>query len=203
MRCTPMRCTPVRYTPMRYTPVRYTSMRCTPVRCTFEVHTYEMHAREMHAREIHGPSGTRLCARCTPVYVRCTSTRYTSGGCTSVGPSLPVNVYEIYGNFDFRKWVWRFSILALSDTVLICRHKIFFPCLQLLVKYVPESRDQAQCLPYYYFDVIVCDSLVRLCSYHSATSDSTVLHIHQPTSSPARDVTLRAPGWPLPYSVAP
>src|ERR1700734_3877404 len=54
--------------------------------------------------------GARLCARCTPVYVRCTSTRYTppwvhyiSGRCTSVKSSLPVNVYEISGNFDFRK----------------------------------------------------------------------------------------------------
>jgi hypothetical protein len=33
----------------------------------------------------------------------CTSGRYMSGRCTSARFSLPVNMYEIYGNFDFRK----------------------------------------------------------------------------------------------------
>jgi hypothetical protein len=57
--------------------------------------------------------GTRLCAWYTPVNEDarlrsicrrgCTSGRYTSGRCTSTRSSLPVNMYEIYGNFDFRK----------------------------------------------------------------------------------------------------
>jgi hypothetical protein len=52
MKCTLMRCTPVGYTSVRYTLMEYTPMKHTPMRY--------------------------MLVRCTPVYVRCTSTRYTS-----------------------------------------------------------------------------------------------------------------------------
>src|ERR1700722_19428435 len=59
-----------------------------------------MHAREMHACKVYAcVRGARLRGICRR---GCTSGRYTSGRCTSVRSSLPVNVYEVYGNFDFR-----------------------------------------------------------------------------------------------------
>jgi hypothetical protein len=52
----------------------------------------EVHACicKMHVYEIYAAVG-------------CTSPRYTSGRCTSARFSLPVNMHEIYGNFEFRK----------------------------------------------------------------------------------------------------
>jgi hypothetical protein len=43
--------------------------------------------------------------------------------------SLPVNRYKVYGNFDFSRIVcdsgdFRFSILVLAPTILICRHRV-------------------------------------------------------------------------------
>src|SRR5271156_4112534 len=39
---------------------------------------------------------------------------WTSGRCTSARSSLPVNMYEIYGNFDFRKWFYGFGAVAFE-----------------------------------------------------------------------------------------
>jgi hypothetical protein len=41
--------------------------------------------------------------------------RCIPGRCTSVRSSLPVNVYKIYGNFDFREWFCEFVILEIFD----------------------------------------------------------------------------------------
>jgi hypothetical protein len=60
-----------------------------------EMHAYEVYPNEMHAREMPARK-IRLCARCTPVYVRCTSGRYKSGRCT-FGPCEPITcrTYEL------------------------------------------------------------------------------------------------------------
>jgi hypothetical protein len=70
---------------MRYTPIRYTPVRCTPVRYTLVCEVY-------------------ACICKMPVYEVCAAVDAHLGG-TRLGDvrlfrrSLPVNVYEIYGEF--------------------------------------------------------------------------------------------------------
>jgi hypothetical protein len=71
-----MQMTPIRYTPMRHMPLRCTPMGCTPMGCTPMRYTPPIRYTPLRYMPV----------RCTPA--RCTSPR----------SSLPVNVYEVYGN---------------------------------------------------------------------------------------------------------
>jgi hypothetical protein len=73
-----------------------------------------------------------------------TSGRYTSGRCTSARSSLPVNMYEIYGNFDFRKWFYGF--LWFWTRNLGWRNLPPHPCSLLFAK-MTEIRPELPLLP--------------------------------------------------------
>ena len=152
MRCVPIRCTPVTYTPVCdvhaciYEMLWWGQLVTSPlwVQELSSKHLLEIartHADRQQAsflpkriskfcflivampsQSYSQPFGVPLSlhnARLRGIRRRwCTSGRYASRRCTSLRTSLPVNVYEIYGNFDFD-----FGKVALSDTVLICRHR--------------------------------------------------------------------------------
>jgi len=70
-----------------------------------KTHTHEMHACEMHAGKVYAcVRGTRLYMQVYEIHaavgVHLEGTRL---GDTSVRCSLPVNVYDIRENFDFRE----------------------------------------------------------------------------------------------------
>jgi hypothetical protein len=108
-------------------------MGCIPC----EMHAYEAAPCERYAYERYA-SGM-VHRRCTPIECPPIEDIYLGNAINEStqivftiweSQMASLIVYEIYGNFDFREWfcgfvILRFSILALSDTVLICRHN---PC---------------------------------------------------------------------------